>query len=87
LLGRMGPIAKPSIPALILALQEDDDRHVRSLAALVLGRLREGDSAVTAALTKALKDQNWYVRDAATNGLLKIDPEAAAKAGVKPSSP
>jgi HEAT repeat protein len=36
-----------------------------------------------AALTEALGDASALVRESATNALKAIDPEAAAKAGVK----
>ena len=42
------------------------------------------DKDVLSALTNALKSPDQEVRIAATNALLKIDPEAAIKAGVQP---
>ena len=52
-------------------------------AALALGYSGEGVNIAVTALTEALKDENSAVRRRATNALLKIDPEAATKAGVK----
>jgi HEAT repeat protein len=82
LLGHMGGAAKPATPALVRALRADDSGPVREFAGWALGECGEGDRTVVAALTEALGDGVWAVRDAATNALLKLDPEAAAKAGV-----
>jgi HEAT repeat protein len=87
LLLQMGPIAKPAIPALVLTLKEDENANVRTWAAAALSNLGKGDKTATAALTEALKDKASPVRAWATNALRKIDPEAAAKAGVKTPSP
>jgi hypothetical protein len=87
LLGLMGPMAKPAIPSLIRALREDEDRGVRNNAAWALGQPGKGDKSAIAALTAALNDKDAYVRRMATNALRQPDPEAAAKAGVKPSPP
>jgi hypothetical protein len=83
LLGDMGTNAKPAIAALVRAFQEDENAFVRVAAARSLGKLRPGDKTVAAALTGALADKALFVRQVATNSLLKIDPIAAAKAGVK----
>jgi hypothetical protein len=65
-----------------------NDSEVRRVAAEALGRLgAAGNSAVAAALTDALKDEDSSVRRAATNALRTIDREAAAKAGIKGPSP
>jgi HEAT repeat protein len=86
------------IPALIRALKTDDNPNVRGFASHALDSLGRGDKAAIAALTKelgnkdktavaalteALKDKDLRIRAAATNALLTLDPEAAAKAGVK----
>jgi hypothetical protein len=87
-LGQMGSMAKPAVPSLIRVLKEDEEPTIRMKAARALGNIGKGDSNVTAALTGAvLKDRDWGVRQTATNALLELDPEAAAKARTKvPSS-
>ena len=87
LLGRIGPVAEPSIPALIRALKEDDNKFVRIFAAVALRDLGAVDKEAIAALTDALKDPDGQVRLWASGVLLELDPEAAAKAGVKVPSP
>jgi hypothetical protein len=122
LLGGMGSIGKPAIPALIRAFKSEETVHVKAAEAEALGKLGKGDRFAAAALSGALTDKEWVVRiyaiqaltevgvgkadraalaaltgalndkdsdvrPFATNALLKIDPEAAAKAGVKMPSP
>ena len=80
LLARMGSIAKPAVPVLILALKEDDE-YVSERAALALGDLGDGDESAVVALTKALSDARLLrVRGAAVVALNKIDPGAPARA-------
>ena len=138
-LRRMGPLAEPAIPALIRALKEDEEPHVRMnavaalgstgkasgivikaltetwlgtnrnmgeqahralsqlgreaqlaayiqgskegrrekriLAATILGRIGEGSGAAVAALTEALKDEDWLVRQSAAVALGQIAGE------------
>jgi hypothetical protein len=83
-LGQIGSPAKTSIPALIHLLEKDETPTVRGSAAEALGLLGEGNTLAVAALTGALKEADPRVRGYATNALLKINPEAAIKAGVKP---
>jgi hypothetical protein len=87
LLGNLRTNTKPAVAALVRALEEDEDASVRVRAVESLGRLRQRAPAVIAALTRSLSDTAAGVRHAATNALLKIDPEAAARAGVKRPSP
>ena len=90
LLADMWPVAKPSIPVLVRALREKEEAlsfRVRYVAAAALGRLGEGDRRAIAAVTEALNDNDHLVRNAATNALLKLDPQAVAKAGVKVPKP
>ena len=85
-LGHMETLAKPSIPALIGALNEDEDSSVRAQAAWALGVLGNGNKSAVAALAAARNDKDYIVRFSVTSALLKIDPEAAAKVGVKKPS-
>jgi HEAT repeat protein len=78
---------KLATPELIRALREDNDPIIRGYSAEALGLIGKVDSNVVAALTEALKDRNINVRHLATNALQRLDPEAAAKAGVKKPSP
>ena len=82
-LGRIGSDARPAIPALIRAMQNDENYNVRWFAITALGQIARNDKIVSDAVVRALQDSNMYVRMAATNVLAKIDSEAAAKAGVK----
>jgi HEAT repeat protein len=70
------------VPVLIKALSEHD-HDVRSLAAQSLGYYQAEAKCGVPALTELLRDRSALVREIAGNSLRKIDPEAAAKAGVK----
>ena len=70
----------------IIALRralKDFNPEVRWLSARSLGVIGQGDQAAIAGLTQALNDAVGTVRESATNALLKLGPEAAAKAGLK----
>jgi hypothetical protein len=79
LLGRMGPLGKPAIPALGRALKEDESYNVRLMAAVALGYLGRGDKAAMAALKVGFQDTNLALRFVATNALISIDRATAAK--------
>ncbi len=82
-LGGMGPAATNAIPALADALKHEHP-DFREWAAEGLGNMGlSAQAAVPGLLLTATHDQLLWVREAASNALLKIDPEAAAKAGVK----
>jgi HEAT repeat protein len=70
-----------AVPALIKNLTESN--VILSTTISALGEF--GDRAKPAApiLQHFLNDEDHFVRKEATNALKKIDPEAAAKAGVK----
>jgi len=80
-LGRIGPGARKSVPALIVALR-GKDRGGRWAAAWALGRIRGDAKATVPALSEALKDENWSVRMSAGNALREFGP--GAKAAVPP---
>jgi hypothetical protein len=87
LLAHIGPVARPVVPAVVMALKQDEDNGVRAFAAQALGTIGKGDKTAIAALVRALKDTDPETRYLATNALLRLDPAAAAKAGVKLPSP
>ena len=76
----MGPLAEPAIPALTRAWKNDDDPMVRLYAVLALVGIGKGDRNVVMALSEALRDPLRC--RLATNALLELDPEAAARAGI-----
>jgi HEAT repeat protein len=71
------------VPAIAERLQQDPDPDVRLVAARCLSQLGRQAQAAAPALLSALKDKDSRVRDRAAATLKKIDPEAAANAGVK----
>jgi HEAT repeat protein len=86
-LGKIGAGNNASIAVLVegLKLQSEAGLHVHAINSLRdLGEAAKRDTAALSALTEALRNRDLEVRIAATNALLKIDPEAAAKAGVLP---
>lgn len=82
-LGKLGPAATNAIPALVNELKYQHPER-RAWSAEYLGNMGpRAKTAVPALLLATTDDETQWVREAATNALLKIDPEAAAKAGVK----
>lgn len=69
-------------PALIESLH-DPSEFVRAQAAAALGEYGTNALPELPGLSLSLSDTNADVRTAVTNALRKIDPEAAAKAGLK----
>ena len=68
------------------ALMEDfpgKDPELRSLILEALGRFETSGKAAVPMLLESLSDNDQAVRDDAASALKQIDPEAAAKAGVK----
>ncbi len=86
-LGVLGAQADIVIPALIAALQDatNSENGVPAAisAASALGRFRHEAEAAVPALVVALQSPSAGLQDAAARALKKIDPEAAAEAGVK----
>jgi HEAT repeat protein len=76
-LQEVGPVAKAAVPALIKALQEGEDAHIRSPAAYSLGRIGPAAKAAVPALTKALRDTDGHVRINAADALRRIDNSSA----------
>jgi len=76
--------AKPelTLPALARSLRDPVD-YVRRDAASALGEFGTNANSAVPVLIKSLADPSSAVRGKAASALKKIDPEAAAKAGVK----
>ena len=70
------------VPALVKSLH-DPDTSVRTHAASALGEFGTNGKPAIAALTGLLSETNQDASSAATNALKRIDPEAAARAGVQ----
>jgi HEAT repeat protein len=71
-----------AVPVLIKALR-DPDASVRGAAACSLEAFGAEAKGAVPALLELLKDEDEYARGAAAEASGQIDPEAAAKAGVK----
>jgi HEAT repeat protein len=71
------------VPSLVKALA-DTNFVIRLVAARGLGLFGTNAQPAVPVLVRLLNDRNSRVRPDATNALRKIDPEAAARAGVKP---
>ncbi len=77
--GSLGPAAAPAVPVLCDILASDDDGQARFEAALALAQIGPAASDAVPILTRALTDENRYVRDNAVLALKRIDtPEAEA---------
>src|SRR5205823_1749196 len=85
-LAALGVRAAPADPGklvdLVAAGLESENAGVRKRAAQVLGEFGAGAKAAVPALLQALRDRENTVREAAAAALRRIDPQAAAKAGV-----
>jgi len=81
-LGEIGNDATNVLPVLIESL-EDTDPSVRAFSAQAISKFGEEAKPAVPALLKALRDQDRIVRIRATSTLLTIDPETAARSGVK----
>jgi len=64
--------AEVAVPVLVRMLR-DPDHYVRGVAAYVLGNFGPKARVATRALTKALDDEDDWVRDHARHALEKID--------------
>lgn len=68
-------IGKPGVPALIQALQYNDNWMVRYSAADALGRIGASDEEVVPILINALRDEDKYVSSKAADALRMIRKE------------
>lgn len=71
-LEQMGPAAKQAIPALIQTLEEDSVQDIRLSVMSTLYKIDPEDERFIAALVRAQKDSNEYVRNRATRFLHDI---------------
>jgi HEAT repeat protein len=75
------PQTKAALPVLLEVIRGTEQPYIRQQAVNALGEVGPPAKAAVPALLKARKDNNLrFVADAA---LKKIDPRAAAKAGVR----
>jgi len=75
-LGLMGTAARDAIPALISALEYQDD-NTRAEAAVALGRIGVQTKDVLPALVRTLSDKSYEVRRSAVCALGELGPAAA----------
>lgn len=78
-LGRIGPLA---LPELVAAL-EDSSGCVRGSAAAALGGIGPSADAAVPALIKLSQGKDRVVRVLAAGAIVKVDPVAAATAGIQ----
>jgi HEAT repeat protein len=81
-LGQIGQAPEVVVPVLIMNLR-DPYHSARWNAACALGKFGDKAKPAVPALLKVLHEDDPDVRDIATDALHQIEPEAAAKAGVK----
>jgi len=74
--------AAAAVPALLMCA-EDENWVVRRAALDAIAGVNRHPGIVMPVLLKSLLDDDADVRESATNAVLRIDPEAVAKAGVK----
>jgi HEAT repeats len=75
--------AKPLVPSLLEILKVNHYDGVRSWAVDCLGAIGENNEETISILRECLRDRDMYVRFGASNALMRINPDVAAKAGVK----
>ena len=77
-------LQRRGLNALLVDLLSDKEADTRQLAAFVLGNINPNPQSVVAALKMAAtKDESELVRRSAGEALKKIDPVAAANAGIQ----
>lgn len=79
---KVGGKAEQSAATLAYGLKDQTHAEVRRRAAVQLGEMGADARAAARALRDALKDRSMAVRTAAAEALPKVDPEAAAGAGI-----
>ncbi len=81
-LGQIHSNPELTLPALANSLR-DPENAVKAVAAYSLGVFGSDAKSVIPELTKILANPDSKIKEAAASALKKIDPEAAAQAGVK----
>jgi HEAT repeat protein len=81
-LGFIGSPAKDAVPTLITLLK-DKELEVREASALSLGAIGTETKEIIPALKELIRDEDIFVSNAAAAALRKIDPAAAAEAGLE----
>jgi hypothetical protein len=76
------PEAGTVVPALLHEIG-DPASNLRGVSILAISSFTNEAPSIVPALLSALGDKNANVREAVTNALKRLDPEAAAKAGVE----
>ncbi|EEF57459.1 HEAT repeat domain-containing protein, partial [Pedosphaera parvula] len=75
--------AKPEVVEVIIGILKNPNDQIAYQAAQLLGDIGNAASAAIPALTESIHGTNRLVASTAERALKKIDPQAAAKAGVK----
>ena len=80
LLGYMGPLAEPAVPAMILALRTNEDSGVSFFAAMALGNIGPDAKAALPALRQvSVNGKDEMARKAARHAEAMVAPEAVAE--------
>jgi len=84
-LSRVDPktLAKPEVVQIVIDLLKGPDDQVGFEAALLLGQIGKESPLAVPALIESARGTNSLVAQTAARALKRIDPEAAAQAGVK----
>jgi HEAT repeat protein len=77
----LGTLADPRVVEPLIEALAGPSELVRERAAKALGAV--GDARAVEPLIKALQDRDRYVKAAAAGALKRLDPSAAARAGVR----
>jgi HEAT repeat protein len=83
LLNRLEAGAKAELLPVFIRAMQDDNLGIRNNASIALGYYPEQSQIVVPVLEKALQDPVPLVRKVAADALRRIDPAAAANAGVE----
>jgi hypothetical protein len=83
IIGCLGTKARPAVPALVEILDTTKNPYAKYTILSSLPSVSPDPQMVRPALLRALEDRDEWVREAATNSLRRIDPEAIAKARFK----
>jgi HEAT repeat protein len=88
LLSRFGLEDKPALPALIRAVNEDENPNVRSAATRAMSRIKPPTRESEGAMMKALTDKNPTVsRNAIASARILFQQEAPQPTGETPPTP